>query len=330
MNTKGTTGWSMMGTGPIAAEQMVAAMRSVGQEPLWVVSRNREYARFFSQDLNIPRTSVEARQALSDPQVNFTYISAARERRKHYIVAAAKTGKHILCDAPVAGSSRVAYTLTEQCRQAGVALVLNQPSRASSIHQTMRRLLAEGEIGKLQSLLIVRGAPFQPSPNRRTEEAEGGNVLLDMAIEDIDLARFLTGQEPVEVSALPGEATNDIDQASYAIRMSGGAVFQAHESFAIAEIESVVMLAGDHGALIAHGTLNGKGMGTLIRRMSGRNELIPVRERDTYVMTIEGFLAALQRPDTWMGRGDDNVIALCTAEAIAAAARKRRTIAASD
>ncbi|KQS83269.1 oxidoreductase [Rhizobium sp. Leaf453] len=321
----------MMGTGPIAAEHMVAAIRSAGHQPLWVVSRSREYARFFSQDLNIPKTSVEARQALNDPSVNFTYISAARERRKHYIVAAAKTGKHILCDAPIARNSRIANTLTEQCRQAGVALVVNQPLRASSIHQTMRRLLAEGEIGKLQSLLIVRGAPFQPSPNRRTEEkTEDGDILLDIAIEDIDLARFLTGQEPVEISALPGEATReDVDKASYAIRMSGGSVFQAHESFAIAEIESVVMLAGDHGALIAHGTMNGKGMGTLIRRMGGRNELIPVRERDTYVTTIEGFLASLQRPDTWMGQGDDNVIALRTAEAIAAAARTRRTVTAS-
>lgn len=320
-----------MGTGPIAAEHMVAAIRSTGHEPLWVVSRSREYARFFSQDLNIPKTSVEARRALSDPKVNFTYISAARERRKHYIVEAAKTGKHILCDAPIARNSRIANALTEQCRQAGVALIVNQPLRASSIHQTMRRLLAEGEIGTLKSLLIVRGAPFQPSPNRRSDgKMEGGNILLDMAIEDIDLARFLTGQEPGEISALPGEpAREDMDSASYVVRMSGGSVFQAHESFAIAEIESVVMLAGDHGALIAHGTMNGKGMGTLVRRMGGRNELIPVRERDTYVTTIEGFLASLQRADTWMGRGDDNVIALRTAEAIAAAARTRRTVTAS-
>lgn len=332
MNSKGATGWSMMGTGPIAAEHMVAAIRSAGHEPLWVVSRSREYARFFSQDLNIPKTSVEARQALNDPLVNFVYISAIRERRKHYIAAAAEAGKHILCDAPLAGGSRVAGSLAEQCRQAGVALILNQPSRASTIHQTMRRLLVEGEIGTLQSLLIVRGAPFQPSPNRRTDEmTEHGNILLDISVEDIDLARFLTGQEPVDISALPTVKTDiGIDQASYAIRLSGGAVFQAHESFAVAEIESVVMLAGDHGALIAHGTLNGKGSGTLIRRLNGRNELIPVRERDPHFATIEGFLASFQQPDTWMGRGEDSVIALRTAETIAAAAKKRRALAATD
>ncbi|URK89368.1 hypothetical protein LP421_33610 (plasmid) [Rhizobium sp. RCAM05350] len=117
-----------------------------------------------------PENISRRRQALSDPLVNFVYISAVRERRKHYIATAAKAGKHILCDGPIAGNSRVAGTLVEQCKQAGVALVVNQPSRASTIHQTMRRLLAEGEIGTLQSLQIIRGAPFQPSPNRRANE----------------------------------------------------------------------------------------------------------------------------------------------------------------
>lgn len=318
-----------MGTGPIAAEHMVAAIRSVGHEPLWVVSRNREYARVFSEDLNIPKTSVEARQALSDPLVNFVYISAVRERRKHYISTAAKAGKHILCDGPIAASSRIAGTLVEQCKEAGVALVVNQPSRVSTIHQTMRRLLAEGEIGTLQSVLIIRGAPFQPSPNRRTDEVtDRGDILLDITVEDIDLARFLTGQEPIEVSALPIEAADKgVDQVSYTIRMSGGALFQAYESFAIAEIESLVILAGDHGALIAHGTLNGKGSGTLIRRLNGRNELIPVRERDQHFTTLEGFLATFQRPVTWMCRGEDSVIVLRKVEAIVAACRKRRTVA---
>ncbi|URK89367.1 hypothetical protein LP421_33605 (plasmid) [Rhizobium sp. RCAM05350] len=109
--------------------------------------------------------------------------------------------------------------------------------------------------------------------------------------------------------------------------MSGDALFQAYESFAIAEIESVVMLAGDHGALIAHGTLNGKGSGTLIRRLNARNELIPVRERDQHFATLEGFLATFQRQARWMCLGDDSVIALRTVEAIVAASRKRRTVA---
>ncbi|MBB2973206.1 Gfo/Idh/MocA family oxidoreductase [Mesorhizobium sp. RMAD-H1] len=325
-------GWSVMGTGTIATEHMVAAIRTAGHQPRWVVSRNKEYAKLFSQDMQVPNTSLDARRALHDPFVKFAYVSAARERRRHYIAAAASERKHVLCDGPIAASSRVAAGLVEQCRQAGIVLALNQPARAASPHQTMRRLVQEGEIGTLQLLSIVRGAPFHSPPNRHMEEEETkGDILLDMSIESIDLARFLTGQEPVEVSALSSVPQGtDADQLSYAIRMSDGALFQALESFATAEFESTVMLAGDRGTLIAHGTLSGRAPGALIRRLHGRNELIPLRDRDPHIATIEGFLDATQKSATWICLGEDSVVALRTAEAIAAVRRKRHLPIAAD
>lgn len=328
MHSREETGWSVMGTGTIATEHMVAAIRSAGHHPLWAVSRNRQYAAHFSQDMQIPGVSVDARRALQDPLVGFVYVSAARDRRKHYILAAASERKHVLCDGPIAGSSRAAAHLVEACRKAGVILALNQPFRILPVHRTMRRLVQEGEIGTLQSLVIARGAPFQPPPNRHAgEEMDRGDALVEASIDSIDLARFLTRQEPVTVCALSAAPANSCaDQLSYAIGMSGGAVFQSYESFTTAEFESIVMLAGDRGTLIAHGTLSGKGASTLVRRLNGRNEHIPVRERDPHITTVEAFLALPHDPATWMSLGDDNVIALRAAEAVRAA-RSRRHIA---
>ncbi|MCQ4633588.1 Gfo/Idh/MocA family oxidoreductase [Shinella sp. CPCC 100929] len=314
-----------MGTGTIATEHMVAAIRSVGHQPLWVVSRNRQYATHFSQDMQIAGIAVDARPTLRDPRVQYAYVSAARDRRKHYILAAAAARKHVLCDGPIAGNSRIAANLAEECRKAGILLALNQPFRTLSPHQTMRRLLQDGEIGTLQSLLIARGAPFQLPPNRHIDEAvDRGGALLEMSVDSIDLARFLTGQEPAAVTALSSvPASPDGDQISYAIRLSSGALFQSYESFTTAEFESIVMLAGDRGTLTAHGTLSGRGSGALVRRLNGRNELIPVRERDQHMTTIEAFLALPQSSGTWMSLAEDNVIALRTAEAVQAAARRR-------
>lgn len=322
-----TAGWSVMGTGTIATEHMVSAIRSVGHEPLWVVSRNNDYAKSFSEDLAIPRTSTEAQQALGDPAVSFVYVSAARSRRGHYVSAAAAAGKHVLCDGPLADTSRVVRALVERCEHSGVALAVNQPLRASNIHQTMGRLVIEGEIGALRSLLIMRGAPSQ-SPNRRSEALEEpSDLLLDMSVQDIDLARFLTGRNPIEVSALPttpGDGRRQ--QMAYAMRLDGDVLFQAYESVTTAEFDSMVMLAGDQGALIAHGTLNGKASGTLVRRLGARNELIPVRDRDAHCTTVEGFVASIHKPTPWLCRGEDCIMALRTVEALAASDRKRRTI----
>lgn len=312
MHSRQEFGWSVMGTGTIATEHMVAAIRAAGHQPLWVVSRNRQYAAHFSNDMEIPGIAVDARRALEDPRVGFAYVSATRERRKHYILAAANAGRHVLCDGPIARNFRIADQLADACRKAGIILALNQPLRALSPHQTMRRLAQEGEIGVLQSVLIVRGAPFQPPPNRHAEETmDRKEALFDHTIDSIDLARFLTGQEPATVSALAA-----CDQRAYAMRLSGGAIFQSYESFTTAEFESVVMLAGDRGTLIANGTLSGRGSGTLVRRLNGRSELIPVRDRDQHLTTVEAFLTLPQKPATWMALGEDNVIALRAAEAV--------------
>ncbi|PRH89034.1 gfo/Idh/MocA family oxidoreductase [Labrys okinawensis] len=317
-----------MGTGTIATEHMVSAIRSVGHEPRWVVSRNDDYARSFAEDMDIPRISTEAQQALADPAVNFIYVSAARARRGHYISAAAAAGKHVLCDGPLAAASSVVQALAERCERSGVVLCVNQPLRASTIHQTMGRLVLEGEIGTLRSLMIVRGVPFQSPAYRRSAELEEPvDLLLDISVQDIDLARFLTGRDPIEVSALPVASGNRTrQQMVYAINLTGDVLFQAYESFTTAELDSIVMLVGDQGTLIAHGTLNGKISGTLVRRLGTRNELIPVRERDPYCTTVESFASPMRQSSPWLCRGEDCVMALRTVEALAAAERKRRII----
>lgn len=317
-----------MGTGTIATEHMVAAIRAFGHEPLWVVSRNREYANFFSEDLDIPNRSTEANRAVGDPSVSFIYVSATRDRRKHYIAAAAGACKDVLCDGPIAGNAKIASSLIERCQRSGVALIVNQPPRASTIHQVMQRLVTEGEIGSVKSVLVIRGGPYHPVPTRRSEYAPvEGDASLDTCVEDIDLGRFLTGANPLEVSALAtrhGEGSGG--QLAYAVYMSNNIVLQAYESFTTADMESLVMVAGDEGVLIANGTLNGRGTGTLIRRIDGRNELIPVRERDPYLAVVEGFTASLRRKNSWLADGQDNLIALRTAEAVAQAVKKRRSI----
>lgn len=321
-------GWSVMGTGTIATEHMVEAIRLAGHEPKWVVSRNSEYAHFFSVDMDIPNKAIDAGRALRDPNVNYVYVSAGVARRKHYVTRSISVGKHVLSDGPLSSNSRTAEVLASRAALAGLTLAINEPARASTIHQTMRRLLAEGEIGALQSILIVRGGPFQPRMDRRSDTAgDDGDICAEVTVQDIDLARFLSDQEPVAVTCTPFELDHTPpQQMAYSIQLSGGALCQAFESFQTSDLESLVLLAGDNGTLIAHGTLNFRGIGTLVRRIAGRNELIPVRERDPHRTTIDEFIASVRRGPTWLGDGTDNAKALKTVEALVASSRRRKTI----
>lgn len=321
-------GWSVMGTGTIATEHMVAAIRAMGHSPLWVVSKSRADALHFSNDLGIPQATTDLERVRSDPAVKFAYISASLKRRPHYVLAAADAGKHILCDGPLSQDSRTAKRLVKHCADGGVLLAVNQPLRASAIHQTMRRLILEGEIGLIQSLSILRGGPFQPPPNRRSEMPHnGGNVYLDVCAEDIDLARFLTGAEPVEAIAFAKESNGSPNHLAYTIRMENESLLQAHESFGTADIESMVVAAGTDGVLIASGTLSSRGSGVLVRRLAGRNELVPVRERDLHTATLEEFVGAARLEASPLATGMDSFAALVATEAVASAARTGRATA---
>ncbi|WP_271022287.1 Gfo/Idh/MocA family oxidoreductase [Rhizobium sp. RCAM05973] len=164
-----TNGWSVMGTDTIASEHMVAAIRAIGHDPHWVISRSKDHAKYFSIDTGIPNSSTDVNKALKDPRVVFSYVNTILARRGYYIAAACAAGKHILCDGPISSSSKNARTLVAEVNRAGLVLAVNEPHRASTIHQAMRRLLLEGEIGKLQSLIVIRGSP---SSHPQNEEAK--------------------------------------------------------------------------------------------------------------------------------------------------------------
>nr|WP_282563057.1 Gfo/Idh/MocA family oxidoreductase [Rhizobium sp. RCAM05973] len=148
---------------------MVAAIRAIGHDPHWVISRSKDHAKYFSIDTGIPNSSTDVNKALKDPRVVFSYVNTILARRGYYIAAACAAGKHILCDGPISSSSKNARTLVAEVNRAGLVLAVNEPHRASTIHQAMRRLLLEGEIGKLQSLIVIRGSP---SSHPQNEEAK--------------------------------------------------------------------------------------------------------------------------------------------------------------
>ena len=321
MAEDGATGWSVMGTETIATERMVAAIRTVGQEPLWVVSRSGNDAGAFARDLDIPGSTTDLMRVLDDPSIAFAYVSARVERRLRYVAASLHARVHVLCDGPVAPSAEAAAELVALGQSTGTVLAVNQPFRASAVHQTMRRLISEREVGAVRSVVLVRGRPYEPPSSRRSDGLpKAGQIYLDACVDGIDLARFLTGAEPVEASAVSNEPDASPDHLTYTIRMSDGCLFQAHESFAIAEMDSLLLVAGEKGILTANGTLNGRASGTLSRRIGGRTELVPVRDREGDLSTVADFLNRVGGRVSWVSTGFDNVAALRAVEAVQKAA----------
>lgn len=324
-------GWAIIGASAIAEEFMIEAIRQTGGVPHIVVSGDGAYAKTYAERNGIAGHTTSLAEALSDDRIGAVYIGSANSKHHEQVIAAAKAGKHILCDKPLATKLTDAGEMVRACEEAGVVLAVNHHLRASRLHQEMRRMIADGAIGDVRSVMIVHAGYLREKLQtwRITDPAEGA-IYLDLSVHDIDLARFLLQQDPLAAAGM-GKAfalgRDEIhDHAVYAVTMSGGALLQVQESFVTPHAESQVLALGSKGVLLATGTIGQKAQGRLIRRTGAGEETLSIAQVDLYQETVHRFLEAIARRGEPLATGRDGAMSLAAAQAVAASVSSGRSI----
>jgi len=151
-----------------------------------------------------------------------------------YIERAAAAGQAVFCEKPIHLSAERVRTCLETVRRAGIPLMIGFNRRFDPSFNTLRARLAGGEIGRLELLTIVSR---DPGPPPISYVKSSGGLFRDMMIHDLDMARFLLGEEPVEVYAAASclvdpaiAAAGDVDTAAVTLRTASGAICQINNS----------------------------------------------------------------------------------------------------
>ncbi|MEQ8966809.1 MAG: inositol 2-dehydrogenase [Azospirillaceae bacterium] len=147
-----------------------------------------------------------AEDAIGAGDVDAVLIASPTDTHVALILAAAEAGKPILCEKPI----DVDIAKVEACRERlavfDVPVQIGFNRRFDPSHRAVRDAVRAGEIGALELLVITSRDPGPPPP-RAILEACGG-LFRDTTIHDFDMARFVLGDEPVEVFAM---ASNRVD-----------------------------------------------------------------------------------------------------------------------
>lgn len=152
-------------------------------------------------------TGHETVEALcADPAVEAVYIATPHQLHVEHVLAAARAGKHILVEKPLAISMEDAATMVRAAREAGVHLIVG-PSHSFDLPVDIAaRRIASGEFGALRMIQALNYTDFLYRPRRpeelRTEE--GGGVLFSQAIHQIDVVRRLAGGAADSIFAMTG------------------------------------------------------------------------------------------------------------------------------
>ena len=150
------------------------------------------------------------------------------------IERAAAARRPVFCEKPIDLSAPRVRLCLMAVRRARIPLMVGFNRRFDPHFASLKRRLDAGEIGRLELLTIISRDPAPPPP---AYIATSGGLFRDMMIHDLDMARFLLGEEPVEVFAAASVlvdpaigAAGDVDTAVVTLRTAGGALCQISNS----------------------------------------------------------------------------------------------------
>lgn len=233
-------------TGPLAGTVEVAAIADTNLE------RAKEAAELFS----IPKAYASAADLLAGTDVDFVDICVWNGSHADVAVAAARAGKAILCEKPMADSLAAALNIQAEVNKAGVPFMMAMVSRFTSEAALLHEMVKTGELGDVYyaktGIVRRRGTPIGWFTDR---SKAGGGPVIDIGVHCIDLAWYLMGRpKPVRVSGAvsfaignfmtkgverwtaldPGDGTFDTeDSASAIIHFENGASMLTEASWAL-------------------------------------------------------------------------------------------------
>lgn len=176
---------------------------------------------------NVPMACRDAEDLIANPAVQAVIVCSPTDTHADIIRQAAAGGKHIFCEKPVDKSLEVIDELSDVIEKAGVKFFLGFQRRFDTHFQRARKTVDDGALGKMLKLHLVSRDPAPPPVGYLKQS---GGIFLDMASHDFDMARFLTGSNITEVTAVGMNddkeiaAIGDYDHTLCTVRFENGCV----------------------------------------------------------------------------------------------------------
>ena len=219
----------VIGTGRIGRLHIGHLAQDIPEADLVALcSLDRPSMDSLAKQFNVPQTTEDYTELLTDPQIDAVLITSATNTHVEISQAAAKAGKHIFCEKPIALDLEQIDETLAIVEKAGVKFQVGFQRRFDASFMRVREAVASGEIGAPHIMRITSRDPAPP-PIEYIEVS--GGIFLDMTIHDFDMARYLIGDEVVEIYATGGVRVDpqigeagDIDTAVITLQFKNGVI----------------------------------------------------------------------------------------------------------
>lgn len=194
--------WGIISTARIARNWVIPATQLAGQEVLAIASRDAATASVVAAQHGIARSYGSYEALLADPDVDAVYIGLPNHLHKPWTIAAARAGKHVLCEKPLALDESEAAEMIAECEAAGVVMMEAFMYRTHPQWALAHDLVDSGRIGELKAVQTWFSYYNDDPANVRAVPEWGGGALYDIGCYAIDVARWFLGERPDEVHGI--------------------------------------------------------------------------------------------------------------------------------
>jgi predicted dehydrogenase len=148
---------------------------------------------------------------ITDPEVDAVWICSPSQYHADQIKACAANGKHVFCEKPIATELTETVEAINACNAAGVKLMIGLQRRFDQNFKRVQTAVVNKEVGEP---IMIKLCSRDPSPPPASYVKGGGGIFTDMAVHDLDMTRFLAGEDPIDILAI-GSCHIDKDIAEF-------------------------------------------------------------------------------------------------------------------
>jgi predicted dehydrogenase len=214
-----------------------------------VASRSGDKARQFAREAQIARHHDSYEALLTDPEIDAVYIPLPNSMHAEWSIRAARAGKHVLCEKPLAATASEARAMFDAARQHGVHLVEGYPYRAQPHSLKLQQLLEARAIGRVRLIQAFFGFTVHDAMNIRLDPALAGGSLMDGGTYPVSFVRMVANERPSRVHASARWTERGVDRALAAtLKFESGVLAQIFCSFET-HMHRHALIAGADGAI---------------------------------------------------------------------------------
>ncbi|MCH7613502.1 MAG: inositol 2-dehydrogenase [Candidatus Marinimicrobia bacterium] len=269
----------------------------------------------------------------SSNTINGVLIFSPSNFHADQIIQAARAGKHIFCEKPIALDPAEINTVLDTVRENNVKLQLGFNRRFDPDFKRLKDIVVQGEIGQLYMIRITARDPSPPPPEYIRSS---GGIFLDMTIHDFDMVRYLSDSEVVEVYARGAvlvdpvfKEAGDIDTAITIMSLKNGALAVIDNSRqAVYGYDQRIEVFGSKGSIVAE---NNTETQTVLTTAKGVESDRPLdfflkRYQTSYRAEMRAFIRALKTGADPLVTGEDGLKSILIGLAAGQSLKENRPI----